>query len=59
MSIKLNIRGGLTSKTKGKNFFEVNGKTLGECLEHLVILIPKLQETPFYKTKEGGKSSAF
>jgi len=53
MSKKLNIRGGLTATTKGKRLFEVEGKTVGECLNHLVSLVPKMEEALFYKTEKG------
>ena len=38
MSIKLYVLGGLTIITQGKDTFEVNGKTVCECLNHLVSL---------------------
>lgn len=31
---------------------EVNGKTVGECLNQLVSLVPAMKETIFYKTRE-------
>jgi molybdopterin converting factor small subunit len=52
MSIKLYVLGGLTIITKGKDTFEVNGKTVCECLNHLVSLIPKMKEILFYETGE-------
>jgi molybdopterin converting factor small subunit len=52
MSIKLYVQGGLSAITKGKYLFEVNGKTVGECLNHLVSLIPKMKEALFYETGE-------
>lgn len=53
MSIKLNIRGGLSVIAKGKQLFEVNGKTVGECLDQLISLVPALKETIFYETRQG------
>jgi molybdopterin converting factor small subunit len=52
MSIKLYVQGGLSAITKGKDLFEVNGKTVGECLNHLVTLIPKMKEALFFETGE-------
>lgn len=56
MSKKLYLRGSLAKQAKGKDYIEINGKTLGDCLENLVTLIPKMQEILFYKTKEGEKA---
>jgi len=53
MSVKLLVEGGLTAMTRGKNIIEVDGRTVGECLNHLVTLIPKLKEALFFE-KEGG-----
>jgi len=35
---------------KGKDFFEVNGRTVGECLNQLVSLVPVMKETLFYES---------
>lgn len=53
MSIKLYIRGGLSIIAKGKLLFEVDGKTVGECLNQLVSLVPKMKEAVFYETQKG------
>jgi molybdopterin converting factor small subunit len=50
MSIKLYVLGGLSVITEGKHLFEVNGKTVGECLNYLVTLLPKMKEALFYRT---------
>ena len=52
MNIKLYVLGGLTIITRAKDSFEVNGKPVGECLNHLVSLIPKMKETLFFETGE-------
>ena len=52
MSIKLYVRGGLSIIAKGKLLFEVDGKTVGECLNHLVSLVPGMKEVLFYETRE-------
>jgi len=49
MSIKLFIQSSLSVITKGKQEFEVNGKTVGECLNHLVSLLPKMKDILFYE----------
>lgn len=50
MSIKLILSSNLTYLAKGKVMFEVNGKTVGECLNHLVSLIPVMKKTLFYES---------
>lgn len=52
MSIKLYVRGGLSVIAKGKQFFEVNGKTVDECLNNLINLVPGMKEVLFYETGE-------
>ncbi|MDO9535286.1 MAG: MoaD/ThiS family protein [Bacillota bacterium] len=52
MSIKLYLPGSLSVKTKGKHLFEVNGRTVGECLNHLVSLIPEMKDVLFFETGE-------
>jgi len=53
MSVKVYVEGGLIAMTKGKNMLEVSGDTVGECLEDLVTLIPKLKEALFFEKEEG------
>jgi len=53
MSIKIEVRGGLSIIAKGKQLIEVNGKTVGECLNQLVSLVPKMKEAVFYETRQG------
>ena len=50
MSIKLHLPNRLSRTTKGKFLFEVNGNTVGECLNHLVGIIPKMNKALFYET---------
>jgi len=52
MGVKLYVLGSLSVITKGKQLFEVNGKTVGECLNKLVSLIPRMKERLFYETGE-------
>lgn len=52
MSVKIYVEGGLTAMIKGKNYLEVNGSTVGECLNHLVTLIPKLKEALFFEKEK-------
>ncbi len=43
MSINLFLPANLSKLAKGKDWFEVNGKTVGECLNQLVGLVPALK----------------
>ncbi len=43
MGIKLFLPTNLSKLAKGKDWFEVNGKTVGECLNQLVNLVPALK----------------
>lgn len=52
MSIKIYILGSLSNMAKGEQPFEVHGKTVGDCLEHLVSLMPRMKEVLFYKRGE-------
>lgn len=52
MSIKLNIRGSLSAITKGRQLFEVNGRTVGECLNQLIELVPGMKEAIFFDKGE-------
>ena len=50
MNIKLFLPKSLSHLSKGKDLFEVNGKTVGECLNELVVLVPVMKETLFYES---------
>jgi molybdopterin converting factor small subunit len=50
MSIKLFLPTSLSHLSKGKDLFEVNGRTVGECLNELVGLVPVMKETLFYES---------
>ncbi|MCX5830293.1 MAG: MoaD/ThiS family protein [Deltaproteobacteria bacterium] len=50
MSVKLFLSRNLTYLAKGKDVFEVNGETVGECLNHLVSLVPVMKKTLFYES---------
>ena len=52
MSIKLYIPGSLSATAKGKHLLEVNGKTVGECLNQLVSILPGMEEVLFYEKGE-------
>jgi molybdopterin converting factor small subunit len=47
VSIKLFLPAGLSYLAKGKELFEVNGSTVGECLNQLVSLFPVMKEALF------------
>lgn len=49
MSIKLNIPHKLSNVTKGKKSFDVNGKTVYQCLDQLLGFVPKLKEFLFFE----------
>ncbi len=55
MSIKLYLPDRLVYLAKGKALFEVNGTTVGECLDALVSLIPVMRKTLFYDTEKALK----
>ena len=50
MSIKLFLPKSLSHLSKGKDLFEVNARTVGECLNELVGLVPVMKETLFYES---------
>lgn len=50
MIIKLILPTSLSRLAKGKELFEVTGKTVGECLNQLVSLVPVMKETLFYES---------
>ncbi len=47
MSIKLFLPKGLSYLAKGEDLFEVNGSTVGECLNQLVSFVPVIKEALF------------
>ncbi len=47
MSIKLFLPASLSNLGNGKDWFEVDGKTVGECLYQLVSLVPALKNVLF------------
>jgi len=49
MSVKVNIHPFLSQHTDGKDVVEVNGRTVGECLQHLVTRFPDLRQWLFEK----------
>ncbi len=53
MSIKLHLPESLAAITKGKLLYDVKGSTVGECLNNLIGLVPKIKQALFYET---GKS---
>jgi molybdopterin converting factor small subunit len=50
MSMKLFLSRNLTYLAKGKDVFEVNGETVGECLNHLVSLVPVMKKSLLYES---------
>jgi len=50
MSIKVFIPDRLSRLAKDKFLFEVDGKTVGECLKHLVSLVPAVKRSLFDET---------
>jgi len=50
MSIKLFLVDRLSNLAKGKDMFEVKGKTLGECLNYLVNFAPTIKQALFYES---------
>ena len=49
MSIKVNIPSYLKPDTNDAQVVEVNGSTVGECLDHLVKQYPAMKKTLFTK----------
>ncbi|MFC2005096.1 MoaD/ThiS family protein [Chloroflexota bacterium] len=49
MSVKINIHPFLAQHTNGHDVVEVNGSTVGQCLEQLVTRFPELKEWLFEK----------
>ena len=52
MSIKINIASYLKPLTKNTEVVEVNGSTVGECLNHLVKQFPRMEKMLFDKNGE-------
>ncbi len=52
MSIKINIASYLKPLTKKMEVVEVNGSTVGECLNHLVKQFPRMEKMLFDKNGE-------
>ena len=49
MSVKINIHPTLYYLTNDQNMVEVNGSTVGECLEHLVAQFPEVKKGLYEK----------
>ena len=49
MNVRLNVNPILARFTGDRNVVEVNGSTVGECLEHLVVQFPKVKKGLFNK----------
>ncbi len=47
MSVNLFLPANLSKLANGKDWFEVNGMTVGECLNQLVNLVPTLKNVLF------------
>ena len=52
MSIKLHLPGRFYYLWEGKEVLDVTGKTVAECLDDLVRLIPVLKKALFYETEK-------
>ncbi|MFH0728626.1 MAG: MoaD/ThiS family protein [Pseudomonadota bacterium] len=52
MGIKLWLPSRLYGIAKRKLVYEVKGKTVGECVDHLVRVIPEIKKALFYKAGE-------
>ncbi len=50
MSIKLFLPASLSNLANGKDWFELNGKTVGECLNQLVGLVPTPKNVLFIES---------
>ncbi|MBA7658799.1 Sulfur carrier protein CysO [subsurface metagenome] len=49
MSVKVNLHRSLASLTNGQAVVEVNGDTVGQCLEQLATRFPRLKKKLFEK----------
>lgn len=52
MSVKLFLPRSLNYLAEGKDLFEVNGRTVGECLDQLVNLVPAMEKVLFYDSRD-------
>lgn len=50
MSVKLKMPGVLQKYVSGRDVVEVNGNTVGECLEELVAQFPDMKQRLFQKS---------
>jgi len=50
MSIKLFLPTSLNYLANGRDLFEVNGNTVGECLNQLVSLVPVMKNALFFES---------
>jgi molybdopterin converting factor small subunit len=51
MSIKLFLSANLSRVAKGTEGFEVDGETVGECVNELVSLVPAMRNALFYESR--------
>ncbi|MCX5805428.1 MAG: MoaD/ThiS family protein [Proteobacteria bacterium] len=51
MSITLWLSTNLSRVAKGTEGFEVDGKTVGECINELVSIIPAMRNALFYESR--------
>jgi len=49
LSVKVNLHRSLAGLTNGQTVVEVNGNTVGQCLEQLVTRFPRLKKRLFEK----------
>lgn len=49
MGVKLYIPASMGPMARGREQFEVSGRTVGECLSHLLGLVPPAREVLFYE----------
>jgi molybdopterin synthase sulfur carrier subunit len=57
VSVKVNLHPYFTHITEGKNVLEVEGKTVGQCLEDMVQQYPELKEWLY--SEEGDLSNLY
>ena len=51
MSIKLVLSTNLSRIAKGTELFEVDGETVGECVNELISLVPAMRSALFYESR--------
>ena len=51
MSIKLVLSTNLSRIAKGTEGFEVDGETVGECVNELISLLPAMRNALFYESR--------